>query len=91
MSTLTAYRQPPRIAVEIVRLLLKALVKSHKTADRGSMNRETRTTAIDVPATKLEVQGARNENTPSALTGDRYVSQADGKQRFRPAVAGGTQ
>ena len=40
MSTLTADRQPPRIAVEIVRLLLKALVKSHKTADRGSMNRE---------------------------------------------------
>ena len=40
MSTLTADRQPPRIAVEIVRLLVEALVESHKTASRGSKNRE---------------------------------------------------
>jgi hypothetical protein len=40
MSTLTADRQPPRIAVEIVRLLVEALVESHKTAGRGSKNGE---------------------------------------------------
>ena len=40
MSTLTADRQPPRIAVEIVQLLVEVLVESHKTASQGSKNRE---------------------------------------------------
>jgi hypothetical protein len=57
MSTLTANRQPPRIAVEIVRLVLKAFAESHKTADRESMNSETGAATVDAPATKLEPQG----------------------------------
>jgi hypothetical protein len=47
MSTLTADRQPPRIAVEIVRLLLEATVESHKTADRESLDSDTRPAADD--------------------------------------------
>ena len=53
MSTLTAYRQPPRIAVEIVRLLLKALVKSHKTADLRSPDSDTRPAANDTSTPPL--------------------------------------
>ena len=57
MSTMTATRQPPRIAVEIVRLVLKAFAESHETADRESTNSETRAATVDAPATKLEAQG----------------------------------
>jgi len=63
MSTLTTDRQPPRIAVEIVRLLLKALVESHKTADRESLDSDTRPAANDAPTPTLNALAkvARNE------------------------------
>jgi hypothetical protein len=47
MSTMTANRQPPRIAVEIARLVLKAFAESHKTADRESLDSDTRPAADD--------------------------------------------
>jgi len=53
MSTLTADRQPPRIAVEIVRLLVEALVEPHRTADLGSPDSDTRPAANDAPTPAL--------------------------------------
>jgi len=63
MSTLTADRQPPRIAVEIVRLLLEATVESHRIADLGSPDSDTRPAANDTPTPALNAPAkvARNE------------------------------
>jgi hypothetical protein len=47
MSTLTTDRQPPRTAVEIVRLLLEALVEPHKTAGRESPDSDAQPPAIE--------------------------------------------
>ena len=53
MSTLTADRQPPRIAIEIVRLLLEATVEPHKTAGRENPDSDARPAANDAPTPAL--------------------------------------
>ena len=63
MSTLTADRQPPRIAIEIVRLLLEATVEPHKTAGRESLDSDARPAANGTPTPALNAPAkvARNE------------------------------